>query len=70
MDKFVLVIGGGATCRQYQNAARATGLSDAKLDWLGCASTWFNAEFVRMLLEKYSYERIIVNPTEKSKPTN
>ena len=67
-DKFVLVIGGGATCRQYQNAAKeAANLSDAKLDWLGCASTWFNAEFVRMLLEKYSYERIIVNPTEKIK---
>lgn len=67
-DKFILVIGGGATCRQYQNAARAVaGLSDAKLDWLGCASTWFNAEFVRMLLEKYAYERIITDPTEKIK---
>lgn len=67
-DKFVLVIGGGGTCRQYQNAARAVaGLSDAKLDWLGCVSTWFNAEFVRMLLEKYAYERILVNPTEKIK---
>ena len=67
-DKFILVIGGGATCRQYQNAARAVaGLSDAKLDWLGCASTLFNAEFVRMLLEKHAYERIIVNPTEKIK---
>lgn len=65
-DKFVLVIGGGATCRQYQNAARAVaGLSDAKLDRLGCASTWFNAEFVRLLFGNYAYKTIVTNPTEK-----
>ncbi len=65
-DRFVLVIGGGATCRQYQNAARAVaGLSDAKLDWLGCASTWFNAEFVRLLFGSYAYKTIVTNPTEK-----
>ena len=67
-DKFVLVVGGGATCRQYQNAAHAVArLSDAKLDWLGCASTWFNAEFVRLLLENYAYERIMVDPNKKIK---
>jgi len=67
-DKFVLVIGGGATCRQYQKAAKeVANLSNAKLDWLGCATTWFNAEFVRMLFERQAYERIIVNPTEKIK---
>jgi uridylate kinase len=35
-EKFVLVIGGGATCRVYQDALKkTTKISNVDLDWLG-----------------------------------
>ncbi|MBI4427198.1 MAG: UMP kinase [Candidatus Magasanikbacteria bacterium] len=66
-DKFVLVIGGGATCRAYQNAlTQAIKLPNRQLHWLGIYTTWFNAEFVRLLFSgKYVYESVIKNPTDK-----
>jgi len=65
-EKFVLVIGGGATCRQYQKAAKEVmNLSDKDLDWLGIYTTWYNAEFVRLLFGKYAYDKIVLNPTNK-----
>lgn len=71
-DKFVLVIGGGATCRQYQKAAsEVVKLSNTELDWLGIHTTWFNAEFVKLLFGKYVHKFVVTNPTNKlitSKP--
>ncbi|MFH1790165.1 MAG: UMP kinase [bacterium] len=65
-DKFVLVIGGGATCRAYQQAAKKTAdLSDENLDWLGIYSTWFNAEFVRLFFGSLAHAEVIRNPTKK-----
>ena len=43
-EKFILVIGGGSTCRQYQQAAKDAGnVSNLDLDWLGIYATHFNA---------------------------
>src|SRR3989339_587180 len=65
-DKFVLVVGGGATCRQYQKAAvDVAKLSSTDLDWLGIKTTWFNAEFVRLLFGNYAHKFIVTNPTER-----
>lgn len=65
-EKFVLVIGGGATCRQYQSALKQTvKVSDKDLDWLGIYATWFNAEFVRLLFGKNAHSEVIKNPVDK-----
>jgi len=67
-DKFILVTGGGATCRAYQQAAKEVAdLSNEDLDWLGIYTTWYNAEFVRMLFGDLAYKEVIKNPTQKIK---
>lgn len=67
-DRFILVIGGGATCRQYQDAAqKVVKMSLEDLDWLGIYTTVFNAQFVRFLFKDVAFEKIITNPHEKVK---
>lgn len=63
-EKFILVIGGGATCRQYQNAAKSVvPMSVEDLDWLGIKTTLYNAEFVRFLFKDIAHKEIITNPS-------
>jgi len=65
-DKFVLVIGGGATCRQYNKAIlEVTKLNSEQLDWLGIYATWLNAQFVRLMFGEYAYEEVINSPFKK-----
>lgn len=70
--RFILTIGGGATCRQYQQALKSVvPTTPEMLDWLGIKTTIFNAEFVKMLFGDYAYPQIVTNPTKKmstSKP--
>ncbi len=67
-EKFILVIGGGATCRNYQDALSKTiKISNTDLDWLGIYITWFNAEFVRLLFGKHAYKEVVKDPTIKIK---
>lgn len=67
-QKFILVIGGGATCRSYQRAARQVMvMTDRELDWLGIKTTIFNAEFVQVLFKGYVHEEVVTNPTNKIK---
>lgn len=67
-NKFILVIGGGATCRDYQQTlTKVVKTSDTDLDWLGIYTTWFNAEFVKMLFVGYAHGEVIKNPTQKIK---
>ena len=69
-NKFILVIGGGATCRNYQEALnKVVKTSDTDLDWLGIHTTWFNAEFVKMLFGNFAHLEVIKNPTQKIKTT-
>lgn len=66
--KFVLVVGGGGTCRQYQDALRKTvKVDDKNLDWLGIYSTWFNAEFVRLMFGEFAHKEVVKDPTKKIK---
>ncbi len=61
--KFVLIVGGGATARHYQDVLRATGKpSDTALDWMGIAATRINAEFVRLMLSDVSYKEVLSDP--------
>lgn len=70
--RFILTIGGGATCRQYQAALKEIiPTTPDMLDWLGIKTTIFNAEFVKMLFGDKAYPEIVTNPTKKistSKP--
>ena len=67
-QKFVLVVGGGATCRNYQEALnKVVKTTNEDLDWLGIATTWFNAEFVRLLFGSQAFGEVIKNPTQKVK---
>ncbi|PIT88196.1 MAG: UMP kinase [Candidatus Magasanikbacteria bacterium CG10_big_fil_rev_8_21_14_0_10_36_32] len=67
-DKFILVVGGGGTCRAYQKAIKeAIGLSSTNLDWLGIYVTHLNAKFTRFLLSDIAHPEVITNPTRKIK---
>lgn len=67
-EKFILVVGGGSTCRKYQQAAReADKVSNDDLDWLGIYATHFNARFVGLLFNGWSEKELIANPNKKVK---
>ncbi len=67
-EKYIIVIGGGATARSYQDAAKSvTKLSNDDLDWIGIYSTVYNAQFVRMLFQDVAYKEVITNPRKKIK---
>ena len=65
-QKFVIVTGGGKTCREYNDAAKAfTKPKPDDLDWMGIAATRLNAELVRVLFGKKAYKEVVENPTKK-----
>jgi uridylate kinase len=64
--RFIIITGGGKTCRKYQKAAaRITKLTDEDLDWLGIHATRFNAHLLRTIFRAQAHPRVIKNPTEK-----
>ena len=64
--KFVIITGGGKTCRDYQNAAKSiTELSPEALDWLGIETTKLNAHLVRTILNDIAHKDVLANPTKK-----
>jgi uridylate kinase len=68
--KFILVIGGGATARQYQAGAKSIGIVDKEdLDYVGIAVTRLNAELVRYMFKGLAHHEVVVNPTKKIKTT-
>lgn len=66
--QIILVTGGGRICRIYQQAARQiTKVSNTDLDWIGIASTRYNAELVRVMFSSYAHSEVIKDPTKKVK---
>jgi uridylate kinase len=64
--RFIIITGGGKTCRRYQDAAgKVTKLTDEDLDWLGIHATRFNAHLLRTIFRGYAHPRVIKNPSEK-----
>jgi len=63
--KFIIITGGGKTCRRYNQAAEEVKqMTSDELDWLGIAVTRLNAELVRLTLgEDYVEDKIILDPT-------
>lgn len=63
--RFFIVTGGGATSRNYQNAAREVGdLARDDLDWLGIHATRLNAHLVRSIFRDIAHIRVIKDPSD------
>jgi len=67
--RFIIVAGGGKTCRIYQKAAVNTvkTLPNIDADWLGIYATRLNAQLLKTIFGKHAYPDIIENPTQRIK---
>ncbi|MFA5447116.1 MAG: UMP kinase [Sphaerochaeta sp.] len=63
--KVILVCGGGAPARQYQQALTAVcPESDAEeLDWLGIRATHINGQLVKAIFSDLCPDNLVINPT-------
>ena len=60
--RFIIVVGGGRTCRIYQNVARELAVrSQTELDWVGIAATRLNAELLRAIFGKLAEKKVMIN---------
>lgn len=60
--KFVIIAGGGKTCRQYQTAAGSVvTTSKEDLDWIGISATKMNAELLRVIFADIAHSSVIVD---------
>lgn len=65
--RFVIIIGGGYVCRQYQEAAsKAAVLTNDDRDWLGIHATRLNAHLIKTIFRQYAHPRINKNPNTKA----
>lgn len=66
--KFIIIVGGGKTARNYQQAAKKlVNITNEDLDWLGIHATRLNAHLLLTIFRDKAYYRIIKNPREKVK---
>ncbi|MDD5071937.1 MAG: UMP kinase [Patescibacteria group bacterium] len=64
--KFFIIVGGGATCRKYNEAARKiTKVSQIDLDWQGIYSGRLNARLLKIILGPIACPEIIIDPIAK-----
>lgn len=64
--RFIIITGGGATARNYQEAGRRVGkLAAEDLDWLGIHSTRLNGHLLLSLFRKDAYGALVKNPKAK-----
>lgn len=62
--KFILVIGGGATARDYQAGLKGSVKTKPEdLDWIGIHSTILNANLVRLMFKDIAYKEVLQDPT-------
>lgn len=61
--RFIIVTGGGKTCRNYQNAAKKiTNLTDEDVDWIGIHASRLNAHLIRTIFREHAHPTINTNP--------
>lgn len=61
--KFIIITGGGKTCRKYQAAAaKISKLTADDIDWIGIHASRLNAHLVRTIFRKNAHPRINSNP--------
>lgn len=64
--RFIIVTGGGKTCRKYQTALSAIiKTNNITLDWLGIHATRFNAQLIRLMFGKLAHSKIAEHPAKK-----
>ncbi|OGL61974.1 hypothetical protein A3C09_01440 [Candidatus Uhrbacteria bacterium RIFCSPHIGHO2_02_FULL_47_44] len=62
--RFVIVVGGGTTARNYQDAARRVGkLTRDDIDWLGIHATRLNGHLMRTVLRDIANPIMVKDPT-------
>lgn len=62
--RFVIICGGGATARQYQQAAKEiTTLTRDDLDWIGIHATRLNGHLLRTIFREHADAKVIKDPT-------
>ena len=62
--RFVIIVGGGKTCRNYQDALSKTiTASTTDLDWIGIYATHLNAQLVRMSFGDVAANEIVIDPS-------
>ncbi len=67
-NKFIIVTGGGKTCRIYQTAAsKIIKLPYEDQDWLGIHATRINAHLLRTIFRNQSCSIVLDNPFKKIK---
>ncbi len=64
-NRFIIVVGGGKTCRNYASAAFSLNVSEENRDWIGIMTSRLNAELVRSVFSDSAYEKVIYDPTQK-----
>ncbi|PIQ92044.1 MAG: UMP kinase [Parcubacteria group bacterium CG11_big_fil_rev_8_21_14_0_20_39_22] len=63
--RFLIITGGGRTCRKYQAAGRKIAdLSDENVDWIGIASLTLNAEFTKIIFGDLAHSKVIIEPED------
>ena len=66
--KFIIIVGGGKTCRLYQSAAsKIVKLPAEDRDWLGIHTTRLNAHLLRTVFRKVAYPVILDEPKKPVK---
>lgn len=67
-SKFVIIVGGGGLCREYQKAIKqAVSASEQERDWLGIAVTHLNAQLLRSCLAGMADPNILTVPSKTGK---
>lgn len=68
-NKAIIVIGGGAPARKYQQAYRdiVKDGSNEEQDWIGITATRLNAQLIRAVFSDYCREEVVIDPTAPEK---
>jgi len=66
--KFIIIVGGGKTCRLYQSAAsKIIKLPNEDRDWLGIHTTRLNSHLLRTIFRRVAYPVILDEPKKPIK---
>ena len=68
--RFIIFVGGGKICRNYQKVLMEFGANNKDRDWIGINVSRLNAEVIRNLFKSISYPKIITDPTKKFNAKN
>ncbi|MFH1620985.1 MAG: UMP kinase [Patescibacteria group bacterium] len=66
--RFIIIVGGGYTAREYQGAAsKIVKLTAEDLDWLGIHATRLNGHLLRTVFRDIALHRVVKDPTRPIK---